>query len=245
MSYPTRYAATARGPYTGLREGFEALMRKKDATLTGGAYAREARPGVTTSCAAANRSIWATADGAALGSAPLGMGILQGLLAILTGVVQSIAWERTTRYGQLRIAGVSSSETYTMSFDDTRSDYLLLGGFVNGPAYQAAIMGLVIRWIQRDTNPAGSREVLHAWWQLVAAMDERVSAWEWPRSLVARAGQSRLPAAAGECAGTGRTGADGRRAVFRAQISVARADRSCAVCAVRQRAARDRRAGGR
>ena len=51
----TRYSAP-RAPYTGLREGFEALMRKKDAALSGGAYARDPRPSVTSVVRAAQRS---------------------------------------------------------------------------------------------------------------------------------------------------------------------------------------------
>jgi len=36
----TKYTG-ARAPYAGLREAYEALMRKKDASLSGGAYARD------------------------------------------------------------------------------------------------------------------------------------------------------------------------------------------------------------
>ena len=71
MTTTPRFRAP-RAPYTGLREGFEALMRKKDAALSSGAYARDPRPGVRSVVSAAHRSRFAVdADGATPGDGQL------------------------------------------------------------------------------------------------------------------------------------------------------------------------------
>ena len=158
---PTRFSSAARAPYTGLREGFEALMRKKDAALSGGAYARDPRPGVTSHVPAALRSTFAAGvAGATPGDGPLGMGLVQASLAALTGAIRALSWSMDTLTGRATIDGVGSGDTYQMSFDDRRPDYRLFGGFTNGPAYQAGLMGLVVAWAQRDTNPDGTAEVI-------------------------------------------------------------------------------------
>src|ERR671917_2461228 len=171
MTSTTRYGAT-RAPYTALREGFEALMRKKDAALSGGAYARDPRPGVTSVVRAAQRSTFAVdAEGAPLGDGQLGMGLVQASLAALTGSIRALSWSVDGLTGRATIDGVGSGETYQMSFDDRRPDYRLFGGFVNGPAYQAGLMGLVVMWAQRETRPDGTAEVVDRWWTLVRGMD--------------------------------------------------------------------------
>ncbi len=184
MAATTRFSAP-RAPYTGLREGFEALMRKKDAALRGGAYARDPRPGVTSVVRAAQRSTFAVdADGAPLGDGQLGMGLVQASLAALTGSIRALSWSVDGLTGRATIDGVGSGDTYQMSFDDRRPDYRLFGGFVNGAAYQAGLMGLVLIWAQRETRPDSTAEVLDRWWTLVRAMDElypravRSGAWD-------------------------------------------------------------------
>ena len=184
MTTTTRFSAP-RPPYTGLREGFDALMRKKDAALSGGAYARDPRPGVTSVVRAAQRSAFAVdADGTTPGDGPLGMGLVQASLAALTGSIRALSWSMDGRTGRATIDGVGSGETYQMSFDDRRPDYRLFGGFVNGATYQAGLMGLVLLWAQRETQPARAAEVLERWWTLVRAMDEiypravRSGAWD-------------------------------------------------------------------
>ena len=155
MTPRSSYTA-ARAPYTGLRPAFEALMRKKDASLSGGAYARDPRPGVTSTVRAANRSRFRALTEAEAGDGQLGMGIVQGILAALTGAVRAISWDSDGSVGRVTIDGVGSRETYQMSWDDRRDDYLLLGGFVNGATYQATLVGLTLLWTQRAINP-GSR----------------------------------------------------------------------------------------
>ncbi len=119
----TKFSAP-RAPYTGLREGFEALMRKKEASLSGRAYARDPRPGVTSVVRAAHRSTFALAPG----DGKLGMGVVQAILAALTGAIRAISWDVDGQTGRVTIDGVGSGETYQMSWDDHRGDYLLLGG---------------------------------------------------------------------------------------------------------------------
>lgn len=168
----TRFSAT-RAPYTGLREGFEALMRKKDASLSGGAYARDPRPGVASIVRAANRSHFAAAlVGSDAGDGKLGMGVVQAILAALTGAIRAISWDTDGRFGRITVDGVGSGETYQMSWDDQRPDYLLLGGFVNGATYQAALVGLALLWTRRTINPGRTDEVLQRWWTLVKLMDD-------------------------------------------------------------------------
>jgi hypothetical protein len=176
-----RFSSVPRAPYTGLREGFEALMRKKDAALSGGAYARDPRPGVTSHVPTAQRSTFAAGTP---GDGALGMGLVQASLAALTGAIRALSWSTDTLTGRATIDGVGSGDTYQMSFDDRRPDYRLFGGFTNGPAYQAGLLGLVVVWAQRDTNPDGTAEVIDRWWALVQAMDElypradRSGAWD-------------------------------------------------------------------
>ena len=184
MATTTRFSAP-RAPYTGLREGVEALMRKKDAALSAGAYARDPRPGVTTVVRAAQRSTFAVdAGGAPLGDGQLGMGLVQASLAALTGSIRALSWSMDGLTGRATIEGVGSGETYQMSFDDRRPDYRLFGGFVNGAAYQAGLMALVLLWAQRESQPERTAEVLDRWWTLVRAMDElypralRSGAWD-------------------------------------------------------------------
>ena len=157
----TTRRSAPRAPYTGLREGFEALMRKKDAAMSGGVYARDPRLGVTSVVRAAQRSTFAVdADGAPLGDGQLGMGLVQASLAALTGAIRALSWSVDTLTGRATIDGVGSGDTYQMSFDDRRPDYRLFGGFVNGAAYQAGLMGLVVMWAQRETHPERTAEVL-------------------------------------------------------------------------------------
>ncbi|CAA9378239.1 MAG: hypothetical protein AVDCRST_MAG93-8981, partial [uncultured Chloroflexia bacterium] len=174
-----------RAPYDGLRPAFDALVRKKDASLSGGAFARDPRPGVSTIIHARNRSRFAaTLAGVDAGDGALGMGIVQAVLAALTGAVRAMTWDADGRRGHVTIDGIGSAETYQMSWDDQRPDYLLLGGFVNGATYQAALVGLALLWTQREINRARTEEVLERWWTLVQLMDaqyvraSRASGWD-------------------------------------------------------------------
>ena len=184
MTMTPPFSAT-RAPYTGLREGFQALMRKKEASLSGGAFARDPRPGVTSVVRVPDRSQFAAAQfGPDLGDGQLGMGVVQAILAALTGAVRAIAWDPDGRQGRVTIDGVGSGETYQMSWDDRRPDYLLLGGFVNGATYQAALVGLALLWTRRDINPERTAEVLDRLWALLRLMDaqffraDRTRGWD-------------------------------------------------------------------
>ncbi len=162
MALRSKYTST-RAPYDGLREAFEALMRKKDASLSGGAYARDPRPGVSSVVRAPNRSRFAAAmEGGMPGDGRLGMGVVQAILAALTGSIRAISWDPDGRLGRVTIDGIGSGETYQMSWDDQRPDYVLLGGFVNGATYQAALVGLALLWTRREINPARTDEVLES-----------------------------------------------------------------------------------
>ena len=174
-----------RAPYDGLRPAFDALVRKKDASLSGGAFARDPRPGVSTIIHARNRSRFAaTLAGVDAGDGALGMGIVQAVLAALTGAVRAMTWDADGRRGHVTIDGIGSAETYQMSWDDQRPDYLLLGGFVNGATYQAALVGLVVLWTQREVAPDRTAEVIERWWTLLQEMDaryarpDRTSGWD-------------------------------------------------------------------
>jgi hypothetical protein len=166
--------AAPRAPYDGLRPAFDALMRKRDASLSGGAFARDARPGVSAIVHARNRSRFAVARADEdAGNGALGMGFVQAILAALTGAARAMTWDAGGRQGRVTVDGIGSGETYQMSWDDGRVDYLLLGGFVNGATYQAALVGLVMLWTQREVAPDRTAEVIDRWWTLVHAMDEQ------------------------------------------------------------------------
>jgi hypothetical protein len=174
-----------RAPYDGLRPAFDALMRKKDASLSNGAFARDPRPGVSAIVHARNRSRFAAAVvGRDAGADVLGMGVVQAILAALTGAVRAVTWDADGRRGRATIDGIGSGETYQMSWDDQRPPYLLLGGFVNGATYQVALLALVMLWTQRAVAPDRAGEVIERWWTLVRAMDaryarpDRTSGWD-------------------------------------------------------------------
>ncbi len=168
--------ASSRAPYTGLREAFDALLRKRAAELSGGAFTRDTPTGVTT-IDPDDRSCYAPPEP----PMPLGMGFVQGVLAVLAGTVMTACRTADGRYGTLSVRGAGSSSTYLLDWDDTRPEQRF-GGFVNGPTYHATIVGLVRCLAQADRM--GSREVLERWAELVATLDAlypraaRSGAWD-------------------------------------------------------------------
>ncbi len=154
---------SARAPYTGLREAFDALMRKREAELGGGAWTRDTPTGILL-IDAANQSAYLPAEP----PMPLGMGIVQGILAVLAGAVMTACRTGDGLYGTLAVRGAHSSSTYLLDWDDVRPEQRF-GGFTNGPTYHAAIVGLVRCLAQSDQ--IGSREVLERWGELLPALE--------------------------------------------------------------------------
>ncbi len=154
---------SARTPYTGLREAFDALMRKREAELGGGAWTRDTPTGLAT-IDAANQSGYLPAEPPML----LGMGIVQGILAVLAGAVMTACRTCDGLYGTLTVRGAHSSSTYLLDWDDARPEQRF-GGFTNGPTYHTAIVGLVRCLAQADQ--IGSREVLERWGELLPALE--------------------------------------------------------------------------
>ncbi len=99
---------------------------------------------------------------------PLGMGIVQGILAVLAGYVTHAARTADGVYGQITVRGAGSSSTYQLDWDDARPEQRF-GGFVNGPTYHAAMVGLVRCYAQAERKE--SREVLERWGDLLRALD--------------------------------------------------------------------------
>ncbi len=109
--------SSPRKPYSGLREAFDALMRKREAELSGGAFTRDTPAGIAT-ITGTDLSRHSPAGT----SMPLGMGIVQGILAVLAGYVTYSARTADGLYGQITVRGAGSSSTYQLDWDDARPE---------------------------------------------------------------------------------------------------------------------------
>jgi len=141
------------------------LANKKEAKLAGGAIARGAQ------IAPANRSAYAAAGSAA---ANLGMGYVEAVLAILHGIVGTIAFDPGAARGRVSMRSTGGPTAYEFSWS-VEPGRVVFGGFGHSdgqPTYQAAIVGLAqLIALHRCGATPQSNEVVEQWYALVAAME--------------------------------------------------------------------------
>jgi hypothetical protein len=142
-----------------------ALFRKKTADLSRGAYYRGARVQLS------NRSKFNGKPEDA--ACELGMGIVQALLAALTGHVVSLSWIDGGKAGTVHLFSTSSDGEYDFTWDESQADLGLYGGFRNGPTYQLAVLHLVLCYLDlRRGGSERSAEVMERWFALTEAMQQ-------------------------------------------------------------------------
>lgn len=138
------------------------LMNKKVCGLSGDIYLRGHR------IQPDNLSVYNTQRSKT--DSALGMGFVQAILAVLSGAVRGCTFDDDTRTGKVTIASLGASGMYQMSWDRRGTD-LLLGGFINGPAYQAAMVGLVMEVVRSTAESHGDNALVSAWYTLLRQMD--------------------------------------------------------------------------
>jgi hypothetical protein len=139
------------------------LFRKKSAELSRGYYSRGAkvRP--------PNRSRFNRKPDDA--SCEVGMGIVQALLAVLSGHVEQFSWEDRGLVGTAHLFSTSGGSDYHFTWDERAPELTLFGGFANGPTYQLAILHLILGYLdQYQGGNERSAEMMECWFTLVAAM---------------------------------------------------------------------------
>lgn len=139
------------------------LFKKKTAELSRGYYNRGAE------VSPSNRSRYNTKPAAA--SCAIGMGIVQAVLAVLSGHVERFSWCEEGRTGTAHLTSTSSASDYDFSWDEMDPELGLYGGFANGPTYQLAILHLILCFLDRYHGGSDrSAEVMERWFKLVDGM---------------------------------------------------------------------------
>lgn len=140
------------------------LANKKEAKLAGGAIVRGAQ------IAPANRSAYA--GGSAV--ANLGMGYVEAVLAILHGIVGTIAFDPGAARGRVSMRSTGGPTAYEFSWS-VEPGRVVFGGFGHSdgqPTYQAAIVGLAqLVALHRCGATPQSNEAVEQWYALVTAME--------------------------------------------------------------------------
>ena len=161
------------------------LFKKKTAELSRGYYSRGALIWPP------NRSRHNTKPAEA--SCQIGMGIVQALLAALSGHVELFSWREQGRVGHTHLVSTSSSRDYDFTWDEMDPQLGLFGGFTKGPTYQLAVLHLILCYLDHlHGGSERSAEVMECWFALVEAMGRlypRRYGWEgaWARPEVAAA----------------------------------------------------------
>jgi hypothetical protein len=140
------------------------LFRKRTAELSRGYYTRGAEVWPP------NRSRHNTKSAGE--TCKIGMGIVQALLAALTGHIEQFAWSERGKIGWVRLASTSSSREYDFTWDEVDPLLALLGGFNNGPTYQLAVLHLLLCYLDHvHGGSERSAEVMECWFSLVDVME--------------------------------------------------------------------------
>lgn len=139
------------------------LFRKKAADLSRGYYTRGAEVWPP------NRSKYNRKPDDA--SCEIGMGIVQALLAVLSGHVDRFSWTGQGQVGYAHFASTSSPDDYDFTWDERDPDLGLFGGFANGPTYQLAMLHLILCYLD-SLHGGGDRsaELMECWFTLVEVM---------------------------------------------------------------------------
>src|SRR5207237_5312974 len=101
------------------------LFRKKNAELSRGYYSRGAKVWPP------NRSRYNRKPDDA--SCEVGMGIVQALLAALSGHVDQFSWRERGLVGSAHLYSTSSGCDYHFTWDERDPELAQFGGFANGP----------------------------------------------------------------------------------------------------------------
>jgi hypothetical protein len=140
-----------------------ALFRKKSAELSRGSYSRGAKVWPPNRSRYNRKPEDAPCD--------VGMGIVQALLAALSGHVDQFSWGGGGLVGTIHLYSTSSRGDYHFTWDEREPDLALFGGFANGPTYHLAILHLVLCYLdQYHGGSERSTELMECWFTLVAAM---------------------------------------------------------------------------
>lgn len=139
------------------------LFRKKNAELSRGSYSRGAKVWPP------NRSKFNRKPDDA--SCEVGMGIVQALLAALSGHIDQFSWQEQGLVGIAHLYSTSSGSDYHFTWDERAPELTLFGGFANGPTYQLALLHLILGYLdQYRGGSERSAEMMGCWFALVAAM---------------------------------------------------------------------------
>lgn len=165
-----------------------ALWKRGPATLSGGAYAwvnpkAPAATGATNRVHERNLSRYSPYKGKRDGT--MGMGLVQAILALANGLLQTLSCSTDGHCGRLRVRSSSSAHHYDLTWDDRDRSRLIVGGLVT-PRYQVAVAGFALLWGQWTLRLRGhtvAEEVVERWGVLLSALeaayppDPRLRAW--------------------------------------------------------------------
>jgi hypothetical protein len=99
------------------------------------------------------------------------MGIVQALLAALSGHIDQFSWGERGLVGTAHLYSTSSGSDYHFTWDESEPELALFGGFANGPTYQLAILHLILCYLdQYHGGSERSAEMMECWFTLVSAM---------------------------------------------------------------------------
>ena len=178
------------------KDALGALWGKAAATLSGGLYGRPSTryPGRTNTAHERNLSRHSSYKG--VKDATMAMGIVESILAALTGAVQTISCDSDALAGRATVQSISSAHVYYFTWQAREATRIVLGGFpadeAGGPrpTYHSALVGLVLHWAMAQVRGT-SGELLERWWGLLRAMDASYprgpAGTAWTRHVVATA----------------------------------------------------------
>lgn len=153
-----------------------ALWGKAAASLSGGLYGRPSPryPGRTNTVHERNLSGHSSYKGVKDGT--MAMGIVESILAALTGTVQTISCDGDALVGRVAVRSLSSSDVYQFTWDAREAPRIVLGGFQvdeDGeprPTYHSGLVGLVLHWAMGQVRGT-TDELLERWGSLLRVMD--------------------------------------------------------------------------
>jgi len=159
------------------------LFRKKSAELSGDSYTRGAK------VSPPNRSRYNRKPDDA--SCEIGMGMVQAMLAVLSGHVDLFSWQGQVGYAHF--SSTSSGTSYEFTWDERNPELGIYGGFTKGPTYQVAMLQLILCYLdQLHGGSERSTEIMERWFSLVDTMVRRYprtpgQGTTWSKAAVAEA----------------------------------------------------------
>ncbi len=77
----------------------------------------------------------------------IGMGLVQAILALASGLLETLSCSTDAYCGRLRVRSSSGSHHYDLTWDDRDRARLIVGGLTT-PRYQVAVAGFALLWSQ-------------------------------------------------------------------------------------------------